>query len=368
MSPDLTWFPNGVSGGEGKPPGYLLVVTNTGGAATSGEFTIVDSLPGRLSFSTAAGGTGSYGGRQTALSCSAVGRTVSCSGGEPSLKPGETAWVLVPVNVAPGTSTGVLNKVAVSGGGAPPMEAKIGTMIGDGVPDFDFLPNSPGLNGAISNSEGAVATLAGSHPYQLRAGLGFPTGLAAGELFAVGGGVRDLTFDLPSGMVVDPGAGERCREFELVTGSCPDSAQVGSVALTISIGGGEPTAANVGLYNMVPPPGVAMEFGLELTDGAYLHLLGRLDGENGYRFMAGINDILATHPILEHEVTLWGDPSDESHDYVRGNCVNNGAACPVERTHRAFLTLPDFLRDAADDHRGGRQLARTRRLRDAQHR
>ena len=130
------------------------------------------------------------------------------------------------------------------------------------------------------------------------------------------------------------------REFELVTGSCPDSAQVGSVALTISIGGGEPTAANVGLYNMVPPPGVAMELGLELTDGAYLHLLGRLDGENGYRFMAGINDILATHPILGAEVTLWGDPSDESHDYVRGNCVNNGAACPVERTHRAFLTLP----------------------------
>ena len=151
---------------RGKPPGYLLVVTNTGGAATSGEFTIVDSLPGRLSFSTAAGAPDpTVAGN--CFSRSAVGRTVSCSGGEPSLKPGETAWVLVPVNVAPGTSTGVLNKVAVSGGGAPPMEAKIGTIIGDGVPDFDFLPNSPGLNGAISNSEGAAATLAGSHPNQL---------------------------------------------------------------------------------------------------------------------------------------------------------------------------------------------------------
>jgi hypothetical protein len=39
-------------------------------------------------------------------------------------------------------------------------------------------------------------------------------------------------------------------------------------------------------------------------------------------------------------VTLWGNPTDPSHDYVRGSCLASGSACPVERSGAAFLTLP----------------------------
>src|ERR1700709_619321 len=99
-----THFANGMTGGKDKLPGYLLLVTNSGGDATSGEFTITDSLPARLSFATAAGASGTYGGAQTGLTCSVAFKTVTCRGGEPSLQPGETAQVLVPVHGAQGSS------------------------------------------------------------------------------------------------------------------------------------------------------------------------------------------------------------------------------------------------------------------------
>lgn len=336
-----TQFASGMAGDEENPPGYLVVATNDGGSATSGEFTVTDSLPARLGFSIPTGAYGAYGGQRTKLACGVVGQAVSCRGNGP-LQPGEAVEMVLPVNVKPGSSSAVLDRATVSGGGAAAMEAKTTTRIGSGLPAFDFLPGSEGLSGAITGSDGSVATLAGSHPFQFRIKLNFPTGLDGGKLVAAGGGVRDLGFELPPGMVVDPSAVPTpCREVELVSHACPDSAQVGTVALAVPIASGNPSVETAALYNMVPPPGVPVEFGLELIEeGVDLHLLGQLSDENGYRLAAGINDIPANYAVLGAEVTLWGDPSDQSHDYVRGPCIHSGAACPVERIHKPFLTLP----------------------------
>jgi hypothetical protein len=336
-----THFANGMTGGKDKLPGYLLLVTNSGGGATSGEFMITDSLPARLSFATAAGAAGTYGGQQTGLACSVAIRTVTCSGGEPSLQPGETAQVIVPVNVAPGSPSAVLNKAAVSGGGAAPVVTSTKTPIASEPPPFDFLPDPVGLGGGISEADGSDATLAGSHPYEFRAGINFPTQMSGKELLAVGGGVRDLSFALPPGLVVNPGAvPERCTESELVGAGCPAAAQVGTVALLVSALNRAPSVETTALYVMAPPPGVAVEFGLAVTEGASLHLLGRLRNDGSYGLSADINDILAKVPILGADVTLWGEPSDPSHDSLRGNCIYSGGICPVERTNAALLTLP----------------------------
>jgi hypothetical protein len=342
-----THFANGMTGGEDKPPGYLLLVTNSGGAATSGEFTITDSLPLRLSFATATGASGTYGGQRTGLACSVAAKTVSCKGGSPGLQPGETVQMSVPVNVAPGSLSSVLSKASVSGGGAAPVTTSTTTPITSDPPPFEFLAGSVGLVGGNFEADGTDATLAGSHPYQFRAGMNFPTQTAPEGLLAVGGGVRDLSFALPPGMVVDPGAVPvPCTEIELGAESCPDAAQIGTVALVISPTNGPPAVETAGLYLVVPPPGVAVEFGLVVNGGIALHLLGRLRNDGSFGLSAEINDILARAPILGADVTLWGEPSDPSHDALRGGCINSGDLCSVERTNAALLTLPGSCGEA----------------------
>ena len=337
-----TQFVTGMTGREGRPPGYLLLVTNSGGAATSGEFTITDSLPARLGFATATGASGTYGRQHTELTCGVVSRTVSCSGAGP-LQPGDTAWVEVPVNVKPGSSSAVLNKASVFGGGSLPVAVGTATPVRGEAPPFGFLAGASGFSGAISEADGSPATLAGSHPYQFRADINFPTEMFGNELLAVGGGVRDLSFALPPGFVVDPSAvPERCTESALDAEECPAAAQVGTAVVVASTSEAAPSVeGTTALYLIAPPPGVAVEFGLIAASREVpLHLLGRLRNDGSYGLSADIKDISARGPLFGAEVTLWGEPSDASHDSVRGSCIDIGGACPVPRTNAAFLTLP----------------------------
>ncbi len=342
-----TNFAPGSIGGKGDPPGYLLVATNVGGGATSGEFTISDTLPAGLGFSTPAGASGEYGATGVELSCGRTGQTVSCSGGEPTVKPGETVKVQIPVKVEAGAPESVVNSATISGGGLPPVEVTTETTIGGSVPSFGFLRGDAGFSGAVTNADGSLATQAGSHPYQVDMGMGFPSTTAPNrELLAVGGGVRDLAIDLPRGLIVNSGAiGLRCTEAQLENpigggvGGCPDESQIGTVAVAFS-SGGSPTVSNVALYEMVPPPGAPVEFGMELTEGLYVHLFGGLRSDGDLGLSAEISDISAKVSLLGATVTLWGSPSDASHDYARGSCLGGGGTCPVERVNAAFLTLP----------------------------
>lgn len=338
-----TNFVPGTTGAQGVTPGYLVVATNIGGAATSGSFTISDTLPSGLGFSTLEGAYGSYGPLNEELTCSRAGQTVTCSGGVPSLKPGQTVQLWIPVKVAANAPGSVINEATLSGGGAFPVSAETETTVGGQLPPFGFVGGSAGLRGAITDAEGSPATQAGSHPYQFSAVMSFPaSGSAPGELLAAGGGVRDLAVDLPRGMVVDASATPvRCTEAELESAAggagCPEEAQVGTVALILGL---TPKLSSVALYDMVPPPGVAVDLGLEASEGAYVHLRGGLRSESDYGLSAEIRDISAKLPVLDAEVTLWGNPSDASHDFARGSCLREGGACPVPRTDAAFLTLP----------------------------
>src|SRR5207244_3804520 len=61
------------------------------------------------------------------------------------------------------------------------------------------------------------------------------------------------------------------------------------------------------------------------------------------------NDVLALaeHPIFNVQAQLWGDPSGEEHDLVRGeDCLENGKnpdsepCAPKQRQETPFLTMP----------------------------
>jgi len=209
----------------------------------------------------------------------------------------------------------------------------------------------------VSDAGGALATQAGSHPYGLTTAIVFNhvvTGEEGGHLrVRTYGDPKDIEVNLPAGMNVDPRAIEtRCTEAELESpegpAGCPDAAAVGVVSIYLD----DHEAHDEPVYNMAPPAGVPAELGFNVAGiGLVMHVGGRLRTGSDYGLSADISDIFEEHPIYGLELTLWGDPSDASHDEERGLCADEEAkqsfkrtgireSCPVERTAKPFLTLP----------------------------
>ena len=208
----------------------------------------------------------------------------------------------------------------------------------------------------VGNAEGAHAIQAGSHPYALTTAIVFNhVATAAKEPPRVRtyGDPKDIEVNLPQGVIVDPRATEtRCTEAELESGEgsagCPNGSAVGT--FSIYFDGIE--VLDEPVYNMAPPAGVPAELGFNAAGvGVIMHVGGRLRTGVDYGLSADISEISEQRPIYGLELTLWGDPSDASHDEERGLCADEEAkqsfkrtgihaSCPVERTTEPFLTLP----------------------------
>ncbi len=94
---------------------------------------------------------------------------------------------------------------------------------------------------------------------------------------------------------------------------------------------------------MVTAPGVPGEFAFNATGvGIIVHIVGKVRTGSDYGLSADVSDITQKVPIYATKLTLWGSPSDESHDKERGQCIfePKPGGCPVPRTGRPFLTLP----------------------------
>jgi hypothetical protein len=241
----------------------------------------------------------------------------------------------------------------------------------------------------IGNVEGSAVTQAGSHPYALTATVvlnhqvtreeeTFAENLDEGEVplkepevfVRTGGDPRDLAVSLPAGLIVDPTATPvRCTEAQLESnqssgGGCPAASAVGIITLYASAFGGKIKGA---VYNMVPPPGVPAELGVDPGEiGLVLHIAGNVRSNGDYGFTADISEMGEAVSIYGLSLTLWGDPSDASHDPQRGACAASGEvrksiekefwedeikkkgtsareyrfSCPTERTDTSLLTLP----------------------------
>ena len=146
----------------------VATVLNVGDATTTGEATIVDTLPQGLKAVEVEGaiGTGSEPGPLT-HPCSlqnpvnGEAQSVVCSSLEGVL-PYQLVEVRVGVVVEPGAVTGEENEISVTGGGAPSASIKRPLTISPeptkfGVEDYELTPENEG---------GAVDTQAGSHPFQ----------------------------------------------------------------------------------------------------------------------------------------------------------------------------------------------------------
>jgi hypothetical protein len=336
--------------------GPLVVVNvfNIGDGATTGQMVITDSLPVGLRPSAVRVAKGTYG--QAAgpgiFTCESAGQNVTCRSQGPALQAGQEIELSIPVEVEATAPTSVVDEVRIEGGAAKPVSANLSTAITSEIPSFGFLPGASGLSSVATEPDGTPDSGAGSHPSQLAVSLGFPAYTAATdpaepdvrELLASGGGVRDLSTVLPAGVVADPTAVPKCTEAELEAKNCSDSSQVGTIVIKSAL---EATPGEFfqNLYNMVPPKGVAGELGFEVVEGTYVHLLASVNSEGRYEIAADANDILAKSIIFGARAILWGNPSDPSHDAVRGRCIGfteaeGKTACPVPRTATPFLTMP----------------------------
>ncbi len=333
--------PGETANGE-RYPEYALIAENVGAKSTSGQVTMTVQLPAGIS---AVVGTPPKGqDRVHDLTCSVAGSTVTCV--DPfAVDPGDWIKMNVPVEVASLSDPTALTPLAtISGGGAVAATVRTTTTVSSVIAPVGFLPGREGFNASVVGDDGTPATEAGSHPQQLNINLGLPTQRPhSGSFPNPDGTLHDTKVELPAGLTVDPSATEKCTAAEFQTFSCPEDTQVGVAEVPLSFG--EIGVESEPIYNLEALPGHAGGFGTYVT---YVPVTFLGDVRPGaypgrYRISAltvGAPSILA---VFQARIQLWGSPSDESHDKVRGACgpgISTIPACPVSRTSKPLLSLP----------------------------
>ncbi|HXS32756.1 MAG TPA: fibronectin type III domain-containing protein [Solirubrobacterales bacterium] len=229
---------------------------------------------------------------------------------------------------------------------------------------FGFLDGTEGFAVKATANGNVPATRAGEHPSR----IDFHVGLRQGGEFEdqpgapfSDGDIRDLRIEMPPGLIVNPSALEKCTldqfhtprsspfETSLSGESCPDKAQVGTVEVKTSRGGG--TIRRFGLFNLKPAPGVAAQLGFS-PFGVPVVLDGGLrpSSDGSYVLTLEASDIAQSLDLYGIDVSLWGVPWAVSHNGERGNCLNQAepefpwAKCSTGSAFifppLAYLTLP----------------------------
>ena len=240
------------------------------------------------------------------------------------------------VHVNPGAAEGkVANEVSVAGGGAPgPASTSNLLTVSPKRADFGFA----GADAWFTNADGTFATQAGSHPYEVT--FNFDLNAESSNAPADKEEARNFTVNLPPGLIGDPTAVPRCTRLQFETEDCPASSQIG-VAPTGLGGNGppEPTTFTFPVFNLVPPAGTPAQFGFTVFGiHAFLDAGVRSGGDYGITEHV---DNAPQRSIVRSRVTLWGLPSDPSHDAEReaeGVACHNGCSTIADST--PLLTLP----------------------------
>jgi hypothetical protein len=256
---------------------------------------------------------------------------------------------------------------------------------------FDFLPGPEGFEAHTYSKGVQVAKGAGSHPEALALKVGFTPGTETGPP-ASEPDLKDLSLELPPGLIENPTAVPTCSQAdfnrtrsspfeESLSGeSCQNTAQIGTLTVRSSYGGG--TTRTFGLFNLEPPPGVPSEIGAN-PYGAPIVFVPRIrqaEGEYGIALEThGASQVLSIEGL---ELNVWGTPWEGLHNHERGNCLNEAEpADSWENDHgpghkrcfeplgnvvpRSYLTLPPSCEEPlrfkalARSWQGGAEVERT---------
>lgn len=206
------------------------------------------------------------------------------------------------------------------------------------------------FEGVTLNKDGSVDRRAGGHPYEQR--FSFKVTTKVDELGNVepDGNLKDVEIDFPAGFVGDPSAAAVCSEAqfgqlspETLTSTCPDGSQVGTVELLAATGGETVTTIFMPLWNMGSHADVPSEFGYSpLITTLHTRAFVRTGRDNGITIVT--RELPQPTAIVGATVTLWGVPSEPSHDEQRNRmCFNETCFSEGVKTQwprQPFITNP----------------------------
>ncbi|HYH53721.1 MAG TPA: hypothetical protein VD761_06290 [Solirubrobacterales bacterium] len=193
------------------------------------------------------------------------------------------------------------------------------------------------------DDEGQPTALAGSHPYAMTTRIEFSTesGSEPGQVLP-DGSIKDLTVELPPGLVGDRGAVPYCSTADFLNAplgqsQCPDNTAVGILEVTApGDTEGDPGPA----FNLQPPPGAAAKIGFVVLQ-VPVALIIRVSPVYPHNLVATLQNTANVEPIGGSTLTIWGNPASSLHDEERGACAFLGSEkCPVDLEEKPFLTLP----------------------------
>ncbi|HWM54869.1 MAG TPA: hypothetical protein VNO20_05730 [Solirubrobacterales bacterium] len=198
------------------------------------------------------------------------------------------------------------------------------------------------LEVTLTDPGDAPVTQAGSHPYAFTTDFDLntipspddppdPTRLTIPE-----GELKDLSAELPVGLIGDPSAVPTCPYATFVAGSesgsgkqCPASSIVGISKITTGTGVSPYTQE---IYNLAPASGQAARFGFIPVGILPVSIIATVSPEPPYRIIATVENVSQASFVYSSRVTIWGNPADPAHDAERGG--------PAGVPEKAFLTMP----------------------------
>jgi hypothetical protein len=355
---------------------YNLLMTNVGDATADGTGGDPIVLSGTLPAGITAQAMTIFGG----FDVSAAGWNCTGDGGGGGLAGASNFSCSVPDTIGPhssilgigvfasptlatlvdggGGASGTLTaRFGLSGGGASPADTADPTLVTTAPPQFGV----DALDGQVnSDAAGDPLTQAGGHPYSASVSIDFNTEhnplQLVGDLWPVEP-VKDVITDLPAGFVGDPTGSDTCTAGELANGAstqalplCPATSQVGTAMLRFNGGTGFASPFGpVPVFNMVPPPDVPARFGMNVL-GSVITLDAKVRSGGDYGVTITASDVPEALAVAGTTVTLWGVPSDPSHDAERA-CPDSdppflgGPSCANSAPAHAFLRNPTSCTD-----------------------
>jgi len=341
------------------PPGgvgeYWAVVHNVGDTNTSGPITLHVELPEGLTRATVRK-SGDF--PETFWDCpGAEGDTeFTCTSTSTIRRHWDSYGLELSVNVAADAPPELTTTATVEGGGAAAPAATVERTQIDSAP-AGFGISAPSFLGEFWEDEVATPVRqAGAHPAKTEVRFDFnsvdapnPTRWPAVPWQkAPAGNVRHLQVDMPVGFMGNPTAVEECTPAQLTEGQCPLGSQVGRMDVTIMptqvLPNVQMNKVHPAVFNMAHPRGAISDLAF-IVFGNQVHIRVSLDPANHYGIRTTVPDINESFPVFAQKLTLWGIPSDPSHDWER--CAPFGninpfvfQSCPSPAPRKAYLTTP----------------------------
>ena len=201
--------------------------------------------------------------------------------------------------------------------------------------DFGIVPGS--VTVATEAEGGALDLRASGHPFAFTIHFDLNTD-EAGQ--TDGGQMRDVLIEAPAGLIGNPEAVPACPRWVFEGGriGCSPATQIGVLRARVF----EVGDIIAPIYNLVPPPGVAAQFGMTAKAAGLMALQNASlrteddQGEPDY----GVDVLTPNLPVEVTSVTatLWGTPADPRHTPERGGVV--GENLSSEAPLLPFLTMP----------------------------